>query len=156
MPETPIDAALDAEHLQAIGLVAASWSQLETDVIFSIAVLSGLTRETAVTFLAPMEIKKWLEILQELANRNESTRLKIPQLKLVCREIAKLHPKRNEIVHAHWLPRLKSSGAMARGAGLRKRPSDPETSFAYTAAEICAIAARIQDQNKALAEWHNL
>lgn len=154
--QSPIDLALDKEHLQAIGSVAASWSMLETSVIWSVSLVAGMSREQAVTFLAPMDVRKWLEIMQALTAQSKDLQWKAEQLKKICDQIASLQPLRNSMLHGHWLPRLPSFPGIAWGAGLRKNIKNAETNFHYTAEEMISIATQIQEARQSLDEWLDL
>lgn len=142
---------LTPRHMEAIGHVAVIWSYLERNMEFLLWGLAGIDPENANHFTHLMSLQKRVDTIKALA----LVKLKVTEQKKLSdliENIYELRDKRNEVVHALWVPTFNKSDA-AHGLKLkilkpRKMPNGTTRfvpkSFNYTAEEIKDLSVRIR------------
>jgi hypothetical protein len=95
---------LTRSHLEAIGLVAASWSSLEAMMLECISKLTGIHVLEVTVLAAPAAFASWCDMLIVICREKEQHKHKLDELEKLIGLLKKLQTLRNYIVHATWLP----------------------------------------------------
>lgn len=101
MPESPTFIDLPGEHLNAIGLVAVRWSELEGDIEYWVWQLHGIFPPQAFCLTTHMGSRERLGAmisLIELLFAEDASR----ELKSILKRFLKLINRRNGLVHKQW------------------------------------------------------
>jgi hypothetical protein len=173
-PKKAVLRALSDSHLRAIGMVAAQWSSLEVTLLWIVSRAFKIRMSQAVILAGAQNAPAWCEMLRKEMNPPIERGKKTPTTKLdkLAEEVAKLLKLRNDVVHTAWdphgeyglidgeagevlnarLPRIKAAHK-ASGTGIPKRGSKLIIETELTAAEMIAIATRIEAVEQALFVW---
>lgn len=156
--------ALSAAHLQAIGLVAAHWSELELTLLWALSKTAGIGFVKTVTLAGSQNVTAWCEMLSKLTGQPLSKGSPLGKLK---QQIADAQVQRNQVVHAAWHSREEVRGGLlgeiapkpmgakdvASGTGVPKRGKSPLITIEFTAPEMRKVAAEIAAIEQSVHEW---
>lgn len=151
-------------HLQAIGLVAAQWNSLELNLLYVILKIANVPLATTTMLAAPAAFASWMDSLRKFAENSPEHKWKTIELLELCKAMQKLHTARNSVVHASWYAEYVGSGIInavrkvdpqgrVQGTGVPKRGTKVFTVIQHSAAEMRAIAKKIQEIESALFLW---
>jgi hypothetical protein len=139
-------------QLEAIGMVAAEWSYLESVIEAAIWTLADVTSEdVGFAITAHLSLRAKLEMLETLFNlREPQGSLRLATLPAIRKSILNdLSPRRNRVIHGRWVSGSHGSPMMftvqARGTLKRSQKS-------VDASEIVAIAEETEKQAVRLRE----
>lgn len=161
--KSAVSKALSPAHLQAIGKVAASWSDLELIMVAIISRLAEIPIRKGLILVGPSNITVWMEIIEKLSELSDENSFKVDKLKPIFAKIKILQTQRNSIVHASWstqesigmlaIPIEVTSTMPALGLGVPKRGKKSVVEIKFTSAEMRAIAKNIANVESAMLEW---
>lgn len=166
-PKSRIRKALSDAHLKAIGVVAASWSDLELRLVTLIILQSGTSFSKALAMVGGSNVKDSVLITLRLLEA-DGLAWKIKAFKdlKIESEISRLQGLRNQIIHATWnIPEVnrlfellapveaKAKKLKATGIGFKKNAMQISIPVEFTAAEMRTVAKEIAAVNKSIVEW---
>lgn len=153
---------LSVAHLRAIGAVAATWSNLESTLLFMIADFAEVDAYKTISLIGPNGFGAWLDILYRIADSSTKHRFRVDTFNVIAKRLNDAHAKRNTVVHADWYGEKRgilseqtrlTGSHQAKAMAIRKRGKETAKSLKYTADEIVAIAKEIEDAQLALVLW---
>jgi hypothetical protein len=153
--KSAIRKALTPSHLQAIGLVAATWNSLELTLLYLISKMAETRFPTTVAMVSPSNFAAWLDMLRRLTRRSKEHSWKEKELVKICERMKSRHTERNAVVHAVWGEQSGIGLAKtASGFGMPKRGLTVFLEIEKTSAEMRAIAKRILEVEQELIGWY--
>lgn len=159
--KTDVLKRLTRSHLEAIGRVAASWSQLEWAMILTLSEISDVHIYKTIALAAPSAFASWVDMIIVLIRSGAAHKDKEDVLEKLFKLLKKLLTLRNNIVHATWSVPEKSKGTgligsamnpeiltpydKASGMGLPKRGRDVIIKVEWTPKQMRQVASLIEE-----------
>jgi hypothetical protein len=157
MADYQFDLPVNSEQLQAIGMVAAEWSYLESILDTAIWGLGYMEEDTGAAVTTHLSVPARIDMLVTLFHNREGDADATTKLRKICDTIRQsLSRKRGEVIHTRW---ITGEAGTDLSYSVRARGRLERTKKVWPASEIRDIAAEIaqcSDQLQAFLQAHGV